>query len=40
MGKSKQKGNMGEVDIIDVAPTILNKLDIPIPKDMKGRVIK
>ena len=39
MNKSKQKGNIGEINIIDVAPTILNKLNIPIPKDMKGKII-
>ncbi len=40
MNKSNQKGNLGEIDILDVAPTILNALDVPIPKDMKGKIIK
>jgi len=40
MNKSKQKGNIGEIDILDVAPTILNKLDIKIPEDMKGKIIE
>ncbi len=39
MNKSNQKGDIGEIDILDVAPTILNKLDITIPKDMKGKII-
>lgn len=39
MSKSKRKGNIGEVDILDIAPTILNKLGVPIPEDMKGNII-
>jgi len=33
------KGNIGEINIIDIAPTILKELDIPIPEDMKGKII-
>lgn len=32
--------NIGEIDIKDVAPTILYQLGIEIPEDMKGRVIE
>ena len=39
MNKSEKKGNIGEVDILDVAPTILKKLNIKIPEDFKGKVI-
>jgi len=39
MNKSRQKGNIGEVDILDVAPTILNRLNIKIPENFKGKVI-
>ena len=34
-----QKGNLGEIDILDVAPTILSSLGISIPEEMKGKVI-
>lgn len=37
-GKSKNR-NIGEVNAIDITPTILSKLDIPIPSDLKGKVI-
>jgi len=40
MNNSQQKGDMGEIDILDVAPTILNSLNIPIPGNMIGKVIK
>jgi len=39
MNNGECKGNLGEIDIIDVAPTILNELKIPIPKDMGGKII-
>ncbi len=32
--------NLGEIDALDVAPTILNELNIDIPNEMKGKVIK
>ncbi len=32
--------NLREIDVLDVAPTILNELDIKIPEDMKGKIIK
>jgi predicted AlkP superfamily phosphohydrolase/phosphomutase len=40
MNKSKQKGDIGEVNYIDIAPTILDKLGIGIPKDMEGKIIE
>jgi predicted AlkP superfamily phosphohydrolase/phosphomutase len=39
INECKKKGNIGEVNIIDIAPTILNELGIEIPKDMEGKVI-
>ncbi len=39
MNCCNKKGDLDEVDILDIAPTILNKLDIQIPEDMKGKVI-
>jgi len=32
--------DLGEISYLDVAPTILNELEIEIPKDMKGEIIK
>jgi len=32
--------NLGEIDVLDVAPTILNELNVKIPDDMKGNIIK
>jgi predicted AlkP superfamily phosphohydrolase/phosphomutase len=29
-----------DIDITDVAPTVLTALDLPVPPDMKGRLIK
>jgi predicted AlkP superfamily phosphohydrolase/phosphomutase len=40
MNDSKQHGDIGEIDILDVAPTILSRLGIKIPKDFKGKVIE
>jgi predicted AlkP superfamily phosphohydrolase/phosphomutase len=37
--ESEQKGYIGEIDILDVAPTILNELNVKIPEDIKGRVL-
>ncbi|HUS50917.1 MAG TPA: alkaline phosphatase family protein [Candidatus Paceibacterota bacterium] len=34
------KGNIGEIDVLDVAPTILNGMGLVIPEDMKGKVIE
>jgi predicted AlkP superfamily phosphohydrolase/phosphomutase len=28
-----------DIDILDVAPTVLQTLGIPVPSDMKGKVI-
>lgn len=32
--------DMNELSILDIAPTILHLFDIPIPKDMDGKVLK
>lgn len=40
MNHSTQKGNIGEIDILDVAPTILKLLNVNIPEDFKGKVIR
>ena len=39
MKNGKSLGYIGEIDAIDVAPTILHEMEIPIPEDMKGKVI-
>ncbi len=39
MDNHKSKGNLGEIDNLDVTPTVLKMLDVPIPKDLKGKVI-
>lgn len=39
INKCKKKGNLGEVEILDIAPTILNRLGVPIPEEMKGEII-
>jgi predicted AlkP superfamily phosphohydrolase/phosphomutase len=33
-------GETRDADILDVAPTVLDRLGIPVPADMKGKVIK
>lgn len=38
--KGELKGDIGEVSYLDIAPTILNGLDVEIPKDMAGKIIK
>ncbi len=40
MKNNKCKGNLGELEIVDVAPTILNELGIEIPEDMKGKIVR
>jgi len=40
MPDSETKGNIGEISYLDVAPTILSKLGLEIPKDMKGEIIR
>ncbi len=32
--------NLGEIEYLDVAPTILHELNIKVPEDMEGRIIK
>jgi predicted AlkP superfamily phosphohydrolase/phosphomutase len=34
-----KKENIGEISYLDVAPTILNELNIKVPEDMKGKII-
>jgi predicted AlkP superfamily phosphohydrolase/phosphomutase len=29
-----------DIDILDVAPTVLDRLGLPVPKDMKGKIIR
>lgn len=33
-------GDIGEIDILDLAPTILHVFKVPVPEDMDGRVLK
>jgi predicted AlkP superfamily phosphohydrolase/phosphomutase len=33
-------GRRTDIDILDVAPTVLDRLGIPVPKEMKGRIIR
>jgi predicted AlkP superfamily phosphohydrolase/phosphomutase len=40
MDNSKTKGDLGEISYLDVAPTILNLLDIKVPEDMRGRIVE
>ncbi len=37
--KIHKKGNIGEIDNLDVTPTVLKLLDVNVPRDLKGRVI-
>ncbi len=36
----KKKGYVGEIDILDVAPIILNLLNVNVPKDFEGKIIR
>jgi len=36
----KQTGKIENVSILDLAPTILHLMNVPIPRDMDGRVLK
>lgn len=36
----KKNHNLGEVDILSIAPTLLNLLEIPIPKDIDGKILE
>lgn len=38
-GPTIGEGRLSQADIIDVAPTILQLLDYPVPEDMDGRVM-
>jgi len=35
-----QKNYLGEISYLDIVPTILNELNLKIPSDMKGKIIK
>lgn len=37
--QSLNKGDIKEIDILDIAPTILNKLNLEVPKGLKGKII-
>ncbi|MFH1240037.1 MAG: alkaline phosphatase family protein [Candidatus Diapherotrites archaeon] len=37
--KIAKKGNLGEISILDVTPSILELLNLEIPKDMKGKSV-
>ena len=39
-GPDIDKGEIGHAEITDIAPTLLHMLDLPIPEDMDGRVLK
>jgi predicted AlkP superfamily phosphohydrolase/phosphomutase len=37
----RQRGGLRlDADILDIAPTVLDRLDIPVPPEMKGRIIR
>ena len=36
----RDSGKIDDISILDIAPTILHLMNIPIPKDMDGRVLK
>lgn len=35
----KQRGKIADIDIIDIAPTLLKRMNIPIPSSMEGKPI-
>ena len=35
----KQRGQIADIDIIDIAPTLLKRMNIPIPSSMEGKPI-
>lgn len=37
--KLKQRGQIADIDIIDIAPTLLERMKIPIPSSMEGKPI-
>ena len=39
MNNYKSRGYLGEIDNLDITPTVLKMLDVPIPKDLRGKVI-
>jgi bisphosphoglycerate-independent phosphoglycerate mutase (AlkP superfamily) len=40
MKNGTTKGDLGEIDILDIAPTILNELDIKNNEELPGKIIK
>src|SRR5439155_1757979 len=38
-GAGLEGGALGELAIVDVAPTLLYSLDLPVPDDLEGRVV-
>jgi predicted AlkP superfamily phosphohydrolase/phosphomutase len=39
-GPDIKKGTVGDISILDVAPTILHLMDIPVSRDMDGKILK
>jgi hypothetical protein len=35
----RQEGNLGEIEIVDIAPTILASHDVAVPTDIDGEVL-
>ncbi len=40
INNGKIRGNLGEVETLDITPTILNEFGVKIPEDIKGKIIK
>lgn len=40
MKNFRTQGNLGEISYLDIAPTVINLLDLEVPRDMKGKIIK
>ncbi|OGD24084.1 MAG: nucleotide pyrophosphatase [Candidatus Aminicenantes bacterium RBG_13_63_10] len=36
----RQESKRRDIDILDVAPTVLDRLGLPVPKEMKGKIIR
>jgi len=39
MNGDNRKGNIGEINILDIAPTILSELGVKVPDDLEGKVV-
>jgi len=40
MNKSSHKGYLGEISYLDIAPTILNRLELDVPEDVRGEILE